>query len=104
MKRSALIACWLCIGFLPAYGKAAELTPTTVTVLAREKTLTIERALIRGSDLLVRARDVPAINGFEVKPEGLCVGDVCIRIPTDAGWISDYKGEAYFNVTNFAEK
>ena len=33
-----------------------------------------------GEGLLVRPEDLPGINGFELKPEGACFGDICIPL------------------------
>ena len=33
--------------------------------------------------LWIRKRDLPRINGFEVKPQGACRADICIPIPKD---------------------
>src|SRR5262245_53505209 len=71
---------------LAASVRAADLKPTKATVLARENTLVIERALIGDGELLVPVENVEAITGFEIKPEGMCVDDLCIPIPTDSGW------------------
>jgi peroxiredoxin len=83
---------------------AADTTPTQVTVLARENTLSIDRALVLDGDLLVPAKDVQAITGFELKPQGLCAGDVCIALPPGDAWVSVHAGEKYFHVTRFASK
>jgi hypothetical protein len=90
--------------WLVQIGAAAETSTTKVTVLARENTLAIDRAVLQGNDLLVPANDVPAITGFELKPQGLCAGDVCITISPDSNWVTDQGGEKYFNVTRFAAK
>ena len=83
---------------------AADLKPTKTTVLARENTLVIERALVGDGELLVPLENVEAITGFKVKPEGMCVDDLCIPIPADSGWITDHAGAKYFNLTTFAAK
>jgi hypothetical protein len=48
--------------------------------------------------LWIRTRDLPRVNGFELKPQGACRGDVCILIPTNIA-----RGD-YFNLTAFADK
>ncbi len=82
----------------------AEPVPMKVTVLAREAKLDIERALVDDDRLLVPSEYVQAITGFELKPQGLCAGDVCIPIPSDAGWLVKQDGATYFNVSGFAHK
>jgi hypothetical protein len=34
----------------------------------------------KGDGLLIRPADLPAINGFTLKPEGACFADLCIPI------------------------
>ena len=48
--------------------------------------------------LWVRTRDLPKINGFEVKPQGACRADICIPIPKHM-----LHGE-FFDLTAFAGK
>ena len=48
--------------------------------------------------LWIRKRDLPRVNGFELKPQGACRADLCIPIPKDMA-----RGE-YFNLTAFARK
>lgn len=84
--------------------RAADLQPRKVTVLARENTLVIERALVGDGTLLVPIENVEAITGFTIKPEGMCVDDLCIPLPADSGWITDQAGAKYFDLTKFAAK
>jgi hypothetical protein len=48
--------------------------------------------------LWVRTRDLPRVNGFEVKPQGACRADVCIPIA------KTMRRGAYFNLSAFAHK
>jgi len=48
--------------------------------------------------LWVRTRDLPGINGFEVKPQGACRADICIPIP------KAMRRRDYFDLTAFARK
>lgn len=50
------------------------------------------------ASLWIRKRDLPRVNGFEVKPQGACRADICIPIPKDM-----IRGDA-FNLTAFAAK
>lgn len=105
MRRLALaVACLVYACFCAASVLAADAVSSDVTVLARENTLAIKSALLVDSDLLVPAKDVLAITGFELKPQGLCAGDVCIALPPGDAWTSDRGGQQYFNVTRFASK
>jgi hypothetical protein len=76
--------------------------PRPTTVLYDDQAVTLR---VTGRDakqptdaLWVRKRDLPAINGFEVKPQGACRADICVPIPKEL-----LRGE-YFNLTAFANK
>jgi peroxiredoxin len=100
-----LLAVWIVgVTVLVAHGRAAEPLPAQVTVLARQNTISIDRALVDGQQLWVPQANVEAITGFDLKPQGLCAGEICIPIPAAGGWVSQYGGRTYFNVTRFAQK
>jgi len=72
------------------------------TVLYDDRTTVLDRV---GADpagapdaLWIRKRDLPRVNGFELKPQGACRADLCIPIPKGMT-----RGD-YFNVTAFAKK
>jgi hypothetical protein len=48
--------------------------------------------------LWIHRRDLPRINGFEVKPQGACRADICVPIPKEM-----LRGDA-FNLSAFAKK
>ncbi len=82
--------------------RAAADAPPAATVLYDDKAV-ILRAIGRDPKqvkeaLWVKKRDLPAINGFEVKPQGACRADICIPIPKEM-----LRGE-YFSLTSFAKK
>ena len=85
---------------------AASLAPAVpapaATVLYDDHAVALDRT---GRDpkhatdaLWVRKRDLPRINGFEVKPQGACRADVCIPITKTM-----LRGD-YFDLTAFARK
>jgi len=104
MARSAmfLVALTL-VTSLGSLGLAADATPG-VTVLAGEKNLVIEQAAIDGGELLVPVDQVTAITGFELKPQGLCAGEVCIPMPASEAWVSERHGTKLFNASRFAKR
>jgi hypothetical protein len=72
------------------------------TVLFDDRAVTLDR-IGRGPKQLadalwVRRRDLPRINGFEVKPQGACRADICVPIPKPM-----LRGD-YFDLTAFAKK
>jgi hypothetical protein len=51
-----------------------------------------------GDDLWLSATELTAATGWELKPEGLCLADRCVRIPHETGLVRDGK----VNVSAFA--
>lgn len=87
---------------------AASIAPGAIppspaaTVLYDDRAVALERV---GADpagdagaLWIRTRDLPRVNGFELKPQGACRADLCIPIPK-----AMTRGE-FFNLTAFANK
>ncbi len=72
----------------------------SATVLYQGKTVTLAETGA-GADLLIRPADLPAVNGFELKPEGACYGELCI--PMNETLLVTQDGQQWFNVTAFAE-
>jgi len=54
-----------------------------------------------GDSLLIRPEDLPAINGFELKPEGACFNDLCI--PLNGDLLVTGNGSEWFNLSAFAD-
>jgi hypothetical protein len=88
-------------GALHARTRAADASPAA-TVLYEDRAIQLDRT---GRDprrvadaLWVRTRDLPRINGFELKPQGACRADLCIPIP------QAFVRGGYFNLTAFAKK
>ena len=40
-----------------------------------------------GDDFWLPVNDLPAATGWELKPEGLCQADVCVRVPPGIGLV-----------------
>jgi len=70
----------------------------SATVLYSDRAVPLDRVRTEGSELWVRAADLPKINEFELKPEGACRADVCI--PVDKKW----RDGEFFQLTAFAKK
>jgi len=76
--------------------------PPAATVLYDDKAVTL-RAIRHDPKqptdaLWVRTRDLPAINEFELKPQGACRADICV--PIAKGMV---RGD-YFDLTAFAKQ
>ena len=86
---------------LPA-GAGAE----PVTVLYDDKVIAVERTLPDADDLWVAPADLPRVNGFELKPEGACLDELCVpvRQDRDSELFVTRGGQGWFNVTGLARK
>ena len=82
----------------------AEAATKKVTVLAGQQAIAIENAVVDGDDLLVPLENVQAITGFELKPDGMCAGEVCLPLPKDQPWVVEQGGRKLFHATRFAKK
>ena len=84
----------------------AYINADAATVLYGDRVVTVERTLADPNDLWVTAADVTRINGFEIKPEGACLAEICIPLPQDAdsNMTVTRDGEKWFNVTELARK
>lgn len=52
-------------------------------------------------ELLINPSDLLAVNGFEIKPEGACLDDLCIPLTPELTVHKD--GQDWFNVSAFAD-
>src|SRR5262249_11363522 len=76
-----------------------DAAPPTATVIYDDHVVTLDhvRTDAKSPDTLwIRTRDLPAVNGFVVKPEGACRADICIPIP------ESMTRRGYFDRTSFA--
>ena len=67
---------------------ALALTPTAVlaqsaTVLYDDRVIEIDRTLADPNDLWVVPEDLPRANGFELKPDGACLDELCVPVKQD---------------------
>ena len=74
--------------------------PGSATVLSQGRTVTLSE-VGKGDGLLIRPDDLPAINGFTLKPEGACHAGMCI--PIDQSLLVKRDGEKWFDLTAFAD-
>lgn len=56
------------------------------TVLTDQHEVFVEPALI-GGGLWLSPDDLTEVTGFELKPQGLCKGDVCVPVPRNANFV-----------------
>ncbi len=77
-----------------------------VTVLFNDAVVLVERTLADPNDLWVLPADLTRINGFELKPEGACLGAFCVpvRQDEDSAMFVTRAGQGWFNVTELARR
>ena len=75
-----------------------------ITVLANAVAYPIPGAFVDSGHLWVPAVELPKVNGFERRPEGLCAGDLCVPIPEGAAqaWVRTKDGQEYLDATAIA--
>ena len=76
----------------------------SVTVLYDDQVIEVERTLADPRDLWVVPEDLPRVNGFELKPEGACLDELCVPVlqDRDSEMFVSRAGQAWFNVTALA--
>jgi len=101
MERRSFLRLMGAASIPPALANASAPESTAATVLFDDHAtpLTTTRREPRdASTLWIRTRDLPRVNGFDVKPQGACRADVCIPIPKTMR-----RGD-WFDLTAFANK
>jgi len=94
MKRCILTGL---LGLFPACCLAA-------TVVSLDGVTTVSDTLPDATDLWVTREDLPAVNGFELKPEGACLDEICIPIrqSEDSELFVTRRDQGWVNVTGLA--
>lgn len=91
-------------GAFPEFRHPFEATPIhpdgSTTVLYQGKAVTLSETG-KGPGLLIRPDDLRRVNGFEVKPEGVCYQDMCIPMTKDL--LVEQDGKQWFDLAAFAD-
>ena len=82
------------------FGEAPIHPPGSTTVLYQGRAVTLAETGA-GDGLLVRRDDLPRVNGFELKPEGVCRDGLCIPINEDL--LVGQDGREWFDLAAFAD-
>lgn len=82
------------------FGAAPVHPEGCTTVLYQGRRITLDRTGV-GEGLLVSPDDLPAINGFTLKPQGACYEDLCV--PVGDALVTEQGGETWFNLSAFAD-
>lgn len=94
------------IGSLAAFalstvGRAEEQPP--IRVLFGETLSTIDGAVVGDNgELWVPSTSLKLVDGFELKPEGLCSASQCVPVPKDSGWVQETKEGSLVSATAVA--
>ena len=77
-----------------------------VTVIWEDRTVEVDGAIVEGEALWVRTADVKRISGFELKPEGACIDEICVPVPREGegALIAERGGEERFDLLGFARR
>lgn len=96
----------LLIGFAVAALLPLTAAAQPVTVLFDDNVVEVERTLPDADDLWVMPADLPRVNGFELKPEGACLDELCVpvRQDRDSELFVTRGGQGWFNVTGLARR
>jgi peroxiredoxin len=76
------------------------------TALYNDHAIELEKTIADPNDLWVTPADLEKINGFVVKPQGMCLGEICIPLPKKAeGELTVTRdGQQWINATELARK
>lgn len=88
--------------FLAPVAAAAQ----AVTVLYDGRVVVVEKTLADPNDLWIVPADLPRVNGFELKPEGACLDELCVPVlqDRDSELLVIRSGQKWFNVTELARR
>lgn len=97
-----LIPCVLSALWLVPAGVRSETKPATV--LLADRAMKVDGAQLEAGDLWVTPEALAKINGCELKPEGVCIGEVCIPVPPKDGLLRQEGDKKYICLTKLAGK
>jgi len=84
----------------------APVAAEKVTVLHADRVVVIDRAIADDSGLWISPEHLTAVNGFELKPQGACLDELCIPIrqDQDGKLFRTLDGQPQINVMEFADQ
>ena len=59
------------------------------TILYDDRETVIENASAQAEELWLPYDALEAATGWDVSPEGMCRGKMCVPVPRDAGWLDE---------------
>ena len=80
--------------------------PATATIIHDDKTLHFERAIADSNAVWLDAAELKQLAGWELKPEGICRGDLCVPIPPgrESEFASKHDGATWLNFSALADQ
>jgi hypothetical protein len=81
-------------------------TVAPATALFENREIKLEAAIEEAGDLWIKTDDLPRIQGFELKPQGACRGELCVPVKQSGeGALVAARGrDRWFNLSGFARK
>ena len=82
------------------------LAAQAATVITLDGMTTIDHTLPDPINLWVRKEDLPSVNGFELKPEGACLDEICVpvRQGEDSSLFVTRQNQGWINVSELARR
>ncbi|MYJ34769.1 MAG: hypothetical protein F4071_02350, partial [Acidimicrobiaceae bacterium] len=73
-------------------------------ILSDGKTNEVAQRTDANGALWVRLNELPDATGWQMKPEGACLGEICVPLPEHKRdeWIADADDWVWFNYSEFA--
>jgi AhpC/TSA family len=83
-----------------------ESKPAAATIIHDDKPLNFERAIADSNAVWLDAAELKKLAGWELKPEGICRGDLCVPIPPgrEHEFSSKRDGAAWINFSALADQ
>jgi hypothetical protein len=84
---------------------ANESKPAPATIIHEEQPLKFENAISDPTSLWLETSELKRLTKWELKPQGICRGDLCVPIPpgADAHFTAKRDGATYLNFTALAD-
>lgn len=104
MRMRASVPTWLLV--LAVTSTSTVFAEPAATALYLNRTVPIDEVLPDPTDLWVQPADLTRINDFELKPEGACLGDLCVpvRQDRDSAIFVRRNDRPWINVTELADR
>jgi peroxiredoxin len=92
------------IALFAVLAACVSLEAMATTVIHAGNVTTLSNTLPDANDLWVLTDDIPKVNGFVLKPEGMCRDDICIplRQDEDSDLVLSRSGKKWLSLTQFA--